>query len=100
MNKFMRQAQELQARLAKAQQELSNLTLEASSGGGVVKVTIDGQQNIQSIQISPEVINPDDVELLEDLVLTAVREAIAKSQEAAAQSLGGLTGGLKIPGLG
>jgi len=100
MNKFMRQAQELQARLAKAQQELSNLTLEASSGGGVVKVTIDGQQNIQSVKISPEVINPDDVELLEDLVLTAVREAIAKSQEAAAQSLGGLTGGLKIPGLG
>jgi hypothetical protein len=99
MNKFMRQAQELQAKLAKAQQELSNLTLEASSGGGAVKVTIDGQQNIQSVKISPEVINPDDVELLEDLVLTAVREAIAKSQEAAAQRLGGLTGGLKIPGL-
>ena len=99
MNRFMRQAQELQAKLAKAQQELGNLTLEASSGGGVVKVTIDGQQNIQSVKISPEVINPDDVELLEDLVLTAVREAIAKSQEAAAQRLGGLTGGLKIPGL-
>ena len=100
MNKFMRQAQELQAKLAKAQEELSNITLEASSGGGVVTVTIDGQQNIQSVKISPEVINPDDVELLEDLVLTAVREAITKSQEAATQSLGGLTGGLKIPGLG
>ena len=100
MNKFVRQAQELQAKLAKAQQELSNLTLEASSGGGVVTVTIDGQQNIQSVKISPEVVNPDDVELLEDLVLTAVREAITKSQEAASQSLGGLTGGLKIPGLG
>ncbi len=100
MNKFVRQAQELQAKLAKAQQELGNLTLEASSGGGVVMVTIDGQQNIQSVKISPEVVNPDDVELLEDLVLTAVREAIAKSQEAANQSLGGLTGGLKIPGLG
>jgi DNA-binding YbaB/EbfC family protein len=100
MNKFMRQAQELQAKLAKAQQELGNLTLEASSGGGAVTVTIDGQQNIQSVKISPEVINPDDVELLEDLVLTAVREAIAKSQEAATKSLGGLTGGLKIPGLG
>jgi len=100
MNKFVRQAQELQAKLAKAQQELGNLTLEASSGGGVVTVTIDGQQNIQSVKISPEVVNPDDVELLEDLVLTAVREAITKSQEAAAQSLGGLTGGLKIPGLG
>ena len=99
MNKFMRQAQELQAKLATAQQEMSNLTLEASSGGGAVKVTIDGQQNIQSVKISPEVVNPDDVELLEDLVLAAVREAIAKSQEAATQNLGGLTGGLKIPGL-
>ncbi len=100
MNKsIMRQAQELQAKLAKAQQELSNTTIEASSGGGAVKVTIDGQQQIQSVKISPEVINPEDVELLEDLVLTAVREAIAKSQEAAAQHLGGLTGGLKIPGL-
>ena len=100
MNKFlMRQAQELQAKLAQAQQELSNVTVEASSGGGAVKVTIDGQQKIQSVKISPEVINPDDVELLEDLVLTAVSEAIAKSQEVAAKHLGGLTGGLKIPGL-
>ena len=100
MNKnFMRQAQELQAKLAKAQKELSDTTLEASSGGGVVKVTVTGQQQIQSVKISPEVINPDDVELLEDLVLTAVNEAITKSQELAAQQLGGLTGGLKIPGL-
>lgn len=100
MNKFMmRQAQELQAKLAKAQQELSSTIVEASSGGGVVKVTIDGQQKIQSVKISPEVVNPDDVELLEDLVLTAVSEAIAKSQEAAAKHLGELTGGFKIPGL-
>ena len=100
MNKFMmRQAQELQAKLAKAQQELGNATVEASSGGGAVKVTINGQQKIQSVKISPEVINPDDVELLEDLVLTAVSEAITKSQELAAQHLEGLTGGLKIPGL-
>ena len=99
MNKFVRQAQELQAKMAKAQQELSNLTLEASSGGGAVKVTINGQQEIQSIEISPEVVDPDDVEMLQDLILAAVREATAKSQEAAAQRLGGLTGGLKIPGL-
>jgi hypothetical protein len=100
MNRFvMRQAQELQAKLAKAQQELANTTVEASSGGGAVKVTINGQQKIQSIKISPEAINPDDVEMLEDLVLTAVNEAIAKSQELAAQRLGKLTGGLKIPGL-
>ena len=100
MNKFiMHQAQKLQEKMAKAQQELGNITLEASSGGGAVKVTINGQQKIQSVKISPEVINPDDVELLEDLVLAAVSEAIAKSQELAAERLSGLTGGLKIPGL-
>ena len=100
MNKsIMRQAQELQAKLAKAQEELSKTTLEASSGGGAVKVTINGQQEIQSIKISPEVIDPSDAELLEDLVLTAVSEALNKSQELAAERLGGLTGGLKIPGL-
>ncbi len=99
MNKFIRQAQELQVKLAKAQKELANITLEASSGGGAVTVTINGQQDIQSVKISAEVVDPDDVELLEDLVLTAVREAIAKSQEAANKQLGGLTGGLNIPGL-
>jgi len=100
VNKFMmRQAQELQAKLAKAQQELANITVEASSGGGAVKVTINGQQKIQQIKISPEAINPDDVEMLEDLILAAVNEAIAKSQELAAKHLGKITAGLKIPGL-
>jgi len=100
MNKFlMRQAQELQAKLAKAQQELSDMTVEASSGGGAVKVTMNGQQQIQSVKISPEVINPDDVELLEDLVLTAVSEATTKSRELATKHLGEITGGLNIPGL-
>ncbi len=100
MNKFMlRQAQELQAKLAKAQQELAEATVEASSGGGAVKVTITGQMEILSIKISPEAINPEDAELLEDLVLTAVTEAIAKAKELAAQRLGKITGGLNIPGL-
>jgi hypothetical protein len=85
--------------LAKAQEELSNITVEASSGGGAVKVIIDGQQKIKSVKISPEVLNPEDAELVEDLVLTAVSEAITKSQEIAAKHLGGLTGGFKIPGL-
>jgi nucleoid-associated protein EbfC len=97
MNKNM--IQQLQARLAKAQQELANMLIEVTSGGGAVKVVVDGQQNIKSIKISKEVVNPEDVEMLEDLVLTAVREAIAKSQEAASKQLGGLTGGFKIPGL-
>ena len=100
MNKFiMRQAQELQAKLAKAQQELAQATVEASSGGGAVKVTINGQQEVQSVKISPEAINPDDAELLEDLVLAAVNEAMTKSKELAAERLGKITGGLKIPGL-
>ena len=100
MNKFMmQQAQKLQEKLAKAQQELDKATVEASSGGGAVTVTVNGQQKIQSIKILPEVINPDDVELLEDMVLAAVNEAIVKSQELAAEHLSGLTGGLKIPGL-
>ena len=100
MNKsILRQAQELQSKLAKAQQELGEITVEASSGGGVVKVVIDGQQKIHSIKISPEVVNAEDVEFLEDLVLTAVSEAMQKSQELAASRLGALTGDIKIPGL-
>ena len=100
MSKFMmRQAQELQAKLVKAQEELADLTVEGSSGGGAVKVTITGQQKILSVKISPEAINPDDPELLEDLVLTAISEAMTKSQELAAERLSKVTGGLKIPGL-
>jgi len=100
MNKFVfRQAQELQARLAKAQQELAEMTAEVSSGGGAIKVVVDGQQRIRSVSISPEVINSEDAEMLEDLVMTAVNEAIQKSQELAASHLSNITGGLKIPGL-
>ena len=100
MNKFlMQQAQKLQAQLLKAQEELANLNVEASSGGGMVTVVMNGQMHIQSVKISKEVVNPEEVEMLEDLVLTAVKEAQAKAQEAAAQKMGGLTGGLKIPGL-
>ena len=97
MNRNM--IQQLQARLAKAQEELANMSIEVTSGGGAVKVIVDGQQNIKSIKISKEVVNPEDVEMLEDLVLTAVTEAVKKSQEAASSKLGGLTGGIKIPGL-
>ena len=100
MNKFVfRQAQELQAKLAKAQQELADMTTEVSSGGGAIKIVIDGQQKVHSVNISPEVVNAEDVELLEDLVMTALNEAVQKSQELAASHLSSLTGGLKIPGL-
>ena len=96
---IMRQAQELQARLAKAQEELAQAKIEASSGGGAVTVTANGQQQILSVKISPEAINPDDVEMLEDLVLAAVSEALTKSQEMATKHMGKITGGLNIPGL-
>jgi DNA-binding YbaB/EbfC family protein len=100
MNKAMlRQAQQLQAKMAKAQEELEKARVETSSGGGAVKVVVSGHQKLCSIKISPEAVDPKDVEMLEDLVLTAVNEAMEKAQELAARQLGALTGGLKIPGL-
>ncbi len=96
---MLNQARELKSKLDKAQKELGNTIVEVESGKGTVKVVINGQQNIQSIKISPKVIDPDKAEHLEELVLKAVSEAIAKSQKLAAKQLGGLTGGLKIPGL-
>jgi DNA-binding YbaB/EbfC family protein len=96
---ILRQAQQLQAKLAKAQEELGSITVEATSGGGAVKVVIDGHQKVHSVEISAEVIAAGDVELLQDLVMTAVNEAVAKSQELVSKHLSGLTGGLNIPGL-
>jgi len=94
---FLRQARQLQQELEKAQEELERSTVEASSGGGAVTVVVTGQQQVQSVKISPEA--AEDIEMLEDLVLTAVNEALRKSQELAASRLGKITGGLKIPGL-
>ena len=96
---MLKQAQELKSKLDKAQKELSNTIIEADSGKGAVKVTINGQQKILSIKISPKVIDPNNAEHLEELVLKAVSEATAKSKKLAAKQLKGLTGGLKIPGL-
>ena len=96
---MLKQAQELKSKLDKAQKELSNTIIEADSGKGAVKVTINGQQKILSIKISPEVIDPNKPENLEKLILKAISEATDKSQKLAAKQLKGLTGGLKIPGL-
>ena len=99
-NRFMmRQAQQLQAKLAKAQEELESSTVEGSSGGGAVKVVMSGKQKILSVEISPEVVNSEDIELLQDLVMTAVNEAVEKSQSLVTSRLGEVTGGLNIPGL-
>ncbi len=96
---LLQQAQQLQANLAKAQEELEKLTVEASSGGGAVKVIMNGHQKVHSVEISPEVVEPSDVELLQDMVMAAVNEAVSKSQEMANKQLRSLTGGLNIPGL-
>ena len=96
---MLNQARELKSKLNKAQKELSNTIVEVSSGKGAVKITINGQQKIQSIKISPEVIDPDKAKHLEELVLKAIREAVTESQKMAAKQMKELTGGLKIPGL-
>ena len=89
----------MQARLAKAQEELENETVQASSGGGAVTVVATGKQSIESVTIDPAAVDPDDVEMLQDLVLTAVNEALAKSQQLASERIGSVTGGLKLPGM-
>ncbi len=99
MGKMMKQAQKLQAQMMKMQEELGEKTVEASSGGGMVKVVANGKQQIASIQIEKEVVDPDDVEMLQDLVLAAVNDALAKSQEMVSSEMGKLTGGLNIPGM-
>jgi len=100
MNRDMlRQAQQLQAKLAKAQEELAMEVVEASAGGGAVTVTVTGDLKLQSVKISPEVVGPQDVEMLQDMVQAAVNEALEKAQSLAASRLGAITGGFKLPGL-
>ncbi len=95
---MMRQAQQLQAKLAKAQEELEKATVEATSGGGAVKVVVTGQQKLVSIKISPEAVDPKDVGMLEDMVLAAINDGLEKSRQLAADQLSAATG-MKIPGL-
>lgn len=94
--KLMKQLQQAQERL---QQEIAALEVEASSGGGVVRVVMDGQKNLRSLRIDPEAVNKDDVEMLQDLVTAAINEAARKVDEAVKEKVGGLAGGLNIPGL-
>jgi hypothetical protein len=95
-NNLMRQ---MQNRLVKIQEELAEETVEATAGGGVVKATATGQQKLVSIEIDRDVVDPDDVEMLQDLIVAAVNDVMAKAQELAAQRLSALTGGMRIPGL-
>jgi DNA-binding YbaB/EbfC family protein len=100
LNQMMRQVQKMQADMAAAQEALAGETVEASVGGGMVKAVVTGTGELQSVSISPEVVDPDDVEMLEDLVVAAVVEATRLAQEKAAERMGGLTAGLELGGLG
>ena len=96
---IMKQAQTLQAQLGRIQEEMAEKTTEASSGGGMVTVVINGRQEVLSVTIDPEVVNPQDVEMLQDLIVAAFNEAIRKSQEMVGEEMKKITGGLSIPGL-
>jgi hypothetical protein len=96
---MLNQARQLKSQLEQVQKELSKTSVEAESGKSAVKVTVNGQQKILSIKISPQVIDPKKPEYLEDLIMKAITQAMDKSQKLAAKELGKLTGGLKIPGL-
>jgi hypothetical protein len=99
ISSIMKQAQKLQEQIVKLQDELADKTVEASSGGGMVIVVASGKQEIISIKIDPEVVNKDDVEMLEDLILTAVNEAKRRAEELAKEELGKITGGIVPPGM-
>ena len=99
MGNMMKQAQKLQNKMMKLQEELAEKTIEASSGGGMVKVVANGKQQVVSIDIEKEVVDPEDVEMLQDLILAAVNDALAKSQEMVSSEMSKLTGGMNIPGL-
>jgi len=98
MGNLARMAQQMQAEMARAEQELQALTVEGTAGGGAVKAVVTGKQEIVSVTISPDVVDPEDVEMLQDLVLAAVSDALTKARVAGEQRMARVTGGLKIPG--
>ena len=99
MKKMMKQAQRMQAELAKAQDEIKDMEFEATAGGGMVKVVATGDMAIKSIVIDPEAVDPEDVEMLQDMVVAAVNEAMRKAEAEASQNMSRLTGGLNLGGL-
>jgi DNA-binding YbaB/EbfC family protein len=99
-NKMLKQVQQMQADMAKAQEQLKDEIVEASAGGGMVTVKVSGDLEVREIRIDPQAVDPEDVELLQDMVLAATNEAIRSAQELANRKLGGLTGGMDLGGLG
>ncbi len=99
MGNLMKQAQQFQNKMAKLQQELEKKTIEATSGGGMVTVVVNGQQELVSIKIDPEVVDPEDIEMLQDLVLAAVNDGMARAKKMVNDEMGKLTGGLNLPNI-
>jgi nucleoid-associated protein EbfC len=99
LNKMMKQVQQMQAEMLEAQEKLKDETVDASAGGGMVKVTMTGDLKVTEIKIDPDAIDPEDAEVLEDMVTAAVNEALRAAQDLAQSKLGGATGGLGLPGL-
>lgn len=99
LGSLMKQAQKIQAQIAKVQEELAQKTVEASAGGGMVTVVVNGKQEVVSIRFEPEVVDASDLEMLQDLVVASVNEALRKSQEMVSEEMRKITGGLQIPGL-
>lgn len=99
MGNLMKQAQQVQKRMMKLQEELAQKTVEASVGGGMVTVIANGKSEVLQVKIEPQVVDPEDVEMLEDLVVAGVNEALRKAQEMVSEEMGKVTGGMKIPGL-
>jgi len=98
MGNMMKQAQKLQSKMLKMQEELAEKTVESTAGGGMVKAVANGRQQIVSISLEKEVVDPEDIEMLEDLILAAVNDALNKAQEMVASEMGKLTGGFNLPG--
>lgn len=99
IGQIAKMAQQMQAQMAQAQQELAETTLEATAGGGAVRVVITGAQEVRSVEIDPSAIDPDEVEMLQDLVMTAINEAITRSKELEKERMGAIAGGMGIPGM-
>ncbi|UWE05121.1 YbaB/EbfC family nucleoid-associated protein [Laceyella sacchari] len=99
MNQMMKQVKKMQQEMAKAQQELEHKEVTGTAGGGVVKVTVNGHKQLRGIEIAPEVVDPDDVEMLQDLITAAFNDAMKQADELLAKDLGKFTGGMNIPGL-
>lgn len=99
MNQMMKQAKKLQEEMARKQEELLEMVIDGSAGGGMVNVKVNGRQEVLEVAIKPEVVDPEDVEMLQDLVLAAINDAIKKSQDLVSSEMAKITGGLNIPGL-